>query len=112
MIDLEAAAKAAYKDYEGCSDEYVEKVWAWAIMEHNRLCDTYGAEACGKCSFEETVKDFIATAQLTINAALGDTVLYREVVTMENHGSLPGVTASIPRTEYIRVWPEATKENQ
>ncbi len=61
-------------------------------------------------SQREGVIDPAEAARAVIEAALGDTVLYREVVTMENHGSLPGVTASIPRTEYIRVWPEATKE--
>ncbi len=62
-------------------------------------------------SQREGVIDPAEAARAVIEAALGDTPLYREVVTMDNLGSLPGVTASIPRTEYIQFWPEATKEN-
>ncbi len=82
----------------------------WAYWNEERI----GSTEPDKPPFDDYEKFsdiWVARARAVIEAGLGDTVLYREVVTMENHGSLPGVTASIPRTEYIQVWPEATKEN-
>ena len=60
-LDIEAAAKALYKEYEGCSDEYVEKVWRLA-----------GTTDDWDDSFAKTVAEMRRWVGVASRAALGN----------------------------------------
>ncbi len=66
-IDYEEMAKAIYKDYEDCSDSYVEQVWTWESIPDT---DRAGLEA--RDAFRQTVEEFTSTAHHAFAAAIGD----------------------------------------